>query len=35
MGLDQQYDLQFEIIDAMPSENVDKVYDTIEKTLIE
>ncbi|XP_038207200.1 activating signal cointegrator 1 complex subunit 3 [Zerene cesonia] len=35
MGLDQQYDLQFEIIDPLPEETVDKVYDTIDKVLLE
>ncbi|KAL4717222.1 hypothetical protein ACJJTC_017109 [Scirpophaga incertulas] len=34
MGLDQQYNLQFEIMDPLPQENVDKVYDTIDKTLL-
>lgn len=31
MGLDQQYDLQFEIVDALPPETVSTVYDTIDK----
>ncbi|XP_063379753.1 activating signal cointegrator 1 complex subunit 3 [Cydia fagiglandana] len=35
MGLDQQYDLQFEIIDPLPEERVEKVYNTIDKTIIE
>ncbi|XP_061729195.1 activating signal cointegrator 1 complex subunit 3 isoform X1 [Cydia pomonella] len=35
MGLDQQYDLQFEIMDPLPEERVENVYNTIEKTIIE
>ncbi|KAJ8709095.1 hypothetical protein PYW07_008921 [Mythimna separata] len=35
MGLDQQYDLQFEILDPLPPENVDRIYDNIDKTIIE
>ncbi|KAJ0172310.1 hypothetical protein K1T71_012283 [Dendrolimus kikuchii] len=35
MGLDQQYDLQFELMDSLPPENVDRVYDGIDKTIIE
>ncbi|KAG6462956.1 hypothetical protein O3G_MSEX013556 [Manduca sexta] len=35
MGLDQQYDLQIEVMDPLPQENVDKVYYTMDKTLIE
>ncbi|XP_026331439.1 activating signal cointegrator 1 complex subunit 3 [Hyposmocoma kahamanoa] len=31
MGLDQQYDLQFEIVDSLPPETVSTVYDTIDK----
>ncbi|KAH9644006.1 hypothetical protein HF086_004267 [Spodoptera exigua] len=34
MGLDQQYDLQIELIDPLPSENIDRVYN-IDKTIIE
>lgn len=33
--LDQQFDLQFEIMDPLPQENVDMVYDAIQKTIIE
>lgn len=32
MGLDQQYDLQFEIVDPLPPEKVSTVYDTVDKT---
>lgn len=35
MGLDQQYDLQFDIIGPLPTETVDRVYDTIDKVIIE
>ncbi|KAL0868583.1 hypothetical protein ABMA27_008049 [Loxostege sticticalis] len=35
MGLDQQYDLQFEIMDPLPQENMERVYDNIDKTLLE
>ncbi|CAH2095219.1 unnamed protein product [Euphydryas editha] len=35
LGLDQQYDLQFELIDPLPAETVDKVYDTTDKVIIE
>ncbi|XP_060805871.1 activating signal cointegrator 1 complex subunit 3 [Amyelois transitella] len=34
MGLDQQYDLQFELLDPLPSENVERVYD-VDKTITE
>ncbi|CAF4841730.1 unnamed protein product [Pieris macdunnoughi] len=34
LGLDQQYDLQFEIIDPLPPETVEKVYEP-EKVIIE
>ncbi|KAJ2954701.1 hypothetical protein O0L34_g3002 [Tuta absoluta] len=35
MGLDQQYDLQLEVIDPLPTEKVEHVYDTVHKTLLE
>ncbi|CAH0402336.1 unnamed protein product [Chilo suppressalis] len=35
MGLDQQYDLQFEIFDPLPQEKVERIYDTTDKILIE
>ncbi|KAI5644855.1 sec63 brl domain-containing protein [Phthorimaea operculella] len=35
MGLDQQYDLQLEVIDPLPTEKVEQVYDTVHKTLLE
>ncbi|XP_049885974.1 activating signal cointegrator 1 complex subunit 3 isoform X2 [Pectinophora gossypiella] len=35
MGLDQQYNLQFEIIDPLPRETFERVYDTTHKTLLE
>lgn len=34
MGLDQQYDLQLEIIDPLPQENVEREYN-IDKTIYE
>ncbi|XP_053615369.1 activating signal cointegrator 1 complex subunit 3 [Plodia interpunctella] len=34
MGLDQQYDLQFELMEPLPRENVDRVYNE-DKTIIE
>lgn len=34
MGLDQQFDLQFELIDPLPEERVERVYN-IDKTIIE
>lgn len=34
MGLDQQYDLQFDIIDPLPNENIEEVY-IPDKTIIE
>lgn len=34
MGLDQQYDLQIELIDPLPTENIERVYN-IDKTIIE
>lgn len=35
MGLDQQYELQLEVIDPLPTENVERVYDNIDKTIYE
>lgn len=35
MGLDQQYDLQIEVMDPLPAENVDRVYNNLDKTIIE
>ncbi|XP_073959709.1 activating signal cointegrator 1 complex subunit obelus [Choristoneura fumiferana] len=35
LGLDQQFDLQFELVDPLPQERVDRVYDNIDKTIIE
>lgn len=35
MGLDQQYNLQFELIDPLPAEKVEKIYDTTDKVIIE
>nr|XP_026497272.1 activating signal cointegrator 1 complex subunit 3 isoform X1 [Vanessa tameamea]XP_026497273.1 activating signal cointegrator 1 complex subunit 3 isoform X1 [Vanessa tameamea]XP_026497274.1 activating signal cointegrator 1 complex subunit 3 isoform X2 [Vanessa tameamea] len=35
LGLDQQYDLQFEVIDPLPAETVEKVYDTMDKVIME
>lgn len=34
LGLDQQYDLQIELMDPVPEENVEKVYN-MDKTIIE
>ncbi|XP_041983109.1 activating signal cointegrator 1 complex subunit 3 isoform X1 [Aricia agestis] len=34
MGLDQQYDLQFEVVEPLPEEKVDRVYD-VEKVITE
>ncbi|XP_059051963.1 activating signal cointegrator 1 complex subunit 3 [Achroia grisella] len=35
MGLDQQYDLQLEVIDPLPVEKVDNIYNTFDKTVLE
>ncbi|KPI98758.1 Activating signal cointegrator 1 complex subunit 3 [Papilio xuthus] len=35
LGLDQQYDLQFELMDPLPPETVDTVYDPGEKIITE
>lgn len=35
MGLDQQYDLQFELMDPLPPENLERGYDGLDKTVIE